>query len=1056
MKRLLFLLIAVCSIIGFASAQSRTIKGQVIYGGDNEPLLGATVQAVGSSAGTSTDADGRFTLTVSDAVKYLNISYVGMATKQVLAENNIVVVLENEEASLDEIVVTAMGMKRERKALGYNAQNLNADDLNTSGTASLASAIQGKLTGVEIRQSSGAPGASSQIVIRGARSFDGNNTPLYVIDGMPIASDADYSTGQSVTGADYPNRAIDLNPDDIESINVLKGQAASALYGIRASNGVIVITTKRGKLNSTKPTVTLNFNMSAERVSRKFKRQTEYAQGNYFFYNEDGTVTGYNPTSSMSWGPKISDLPKDTDYGFGGAKTDGGGAAGQYYNPKWGIGGLSSWQTPAIYDNVGDYFNGGFTENTSFGISQKKENINYSFGLSNSYQKGVVPGTNMTRWGARGLIDWEISKEWKAGFSGNYSSSNVNAAPGANSGLVNVVYAAPAEYNLKGLVSPDPAEQLSFRATNFNNPYWWAKNCQYNRSTNRFFGNAYVEFSPNLGNENLKLTIREQAGIDIYTTNNRNVQEMYSDAYTGRSQDTGSIEVMNLRTNTFNNLLTANLDAKLGDNFNLNVMLGNEINHSNDRISETDGNNFNFYGFPTLVNASQIYYGEEYESKSRTVGFFGQATLAFKNQLYLTVTGREDIVSSMPHGNRSFFYPSVSLGWVFTELPAFRNSALSFGKLRASFAQVGQAGRFYRDFYTAPSYGGGMYTYTPVAFPLNGVASYMPYYIKYDPNLKPQNTNNFELGADLNFFKNRLRVEYTLSYQRITDQIFAVPISGSAGYQDLLTNAGKMTTWSHELAINADILQGRDYDLTLGLNFTRVWNYVNELAPGVESIFLGGFVEPQIRAQAGSTYPIIYGYAFKRTEDGQLLLKDGLPQATADSQNLGAGSPDFTMGINLGGRYKRVSLSTTWDWNHGGKMYHGTNMTLEYFGTTKQSLPYHEGTMIAAGIDEATGQPNAVEVDKSDYYMYYYDVTESGVYDRSFLKLRDLTLTYNLPKLGNFDISIYGFARNVLIWAKMPNFDPESSQSNGNMGGYFERYSIPATSSYGAGFKVTF
>ena len=423
----------------------------------------------------------------------------------------------------------------------------------------------------------------------------------------------------------------------------------------------------------------------------------------------------------------------------------------------------------------------------------------------------------------------------------------------------------------------------------------------------------------------------------------------------------------------------------------------------------------------------------------------------------MTVTGREDVVSSMPHGNRSFFYPSVSLGWVFSELPGLKNNkVLNYGKLRASYAQVGQAGHYYRDFYITPTYDSGMYVYTPVAFPLNGVSSYSPYYVKYDPDLKPQNTSNFEFGTDLGFFNNRLRLEYTLSYQRVTDQIFAVPISGSSGYQDLLTNAGKMTTWSHELSLNADILQGRDYDFTVGLNFTRVWNYVNELAEGVESIFLGGFVEPQVRAQAGSTYPIIYGYAFKRTDDGQLLLQDGLPQATADSEKLGSCSPDFSLGFNVGGRYKRVSLSTTWDWNRGGKMYHGTNMVLNYFGATKQSLDFHEGTIVAEGIDEATGLPNTVEVDRQDYYMAYYDVTEAGVYDRSYLKLRDLTLNYDLPKIGNFNISIYGFARNVLVWAKMPNFDPEASQSNGNMSGYFERFSVPATSSFGAGFKVTF
>ena len=1060
MKKLALLLIALFTI-SLAARAEKKVSGQVIFAGDNEPLIGATVQPVGGGNGTATDMDGRFSILVPDNVKYINVSYVGLVTKQVAVGTGLVITLDNGEATLDEVVVTAMGVKREKKALGYNTQNLTAEQLSTAGTTSLASSIQGKLAGVQVRQASGAPGSSAQIVIRGARAFDGNNTPLYVVDGMPIASTADFSTGQSVTGADYPNRSIDINPEDIESINVLKGQAASALYGMRASNGVIVITTKRGRLNSEKPVITVNTNIAADRVSRKFKHQDVYAQGNYYIKNADGTVTGYDPTSSMTWGPKISELGKDTKYGFAGAAGSAyaGGKEGQYYNPKYAIGGLGGWQTPAYYDNTGDFFGTGLTENTSLNITQKKDNVNYSFGLSNSYQRGIIPSTNMTRWGARGSVDWDISKEWKTGFTGNYSSSKVLTAPGANTGIVNVVYAAPAEYNLKGLVSPDPSQQLSFRNTSFNNPYWWAENCEYYRHTNRFFGNAYVEFSPKLGNENVKLTFREQAGVDFYTTDNRNVQEMYSDAYTGRSQDSGSIETLGVRDNVFNNLFTANLDYKFGSEkeFFLNFMLGNEINHEYGRSWETDGSAFNFYGFPTLTNCASLDYAEDYEFQGRTVGFFGSATLSWKDMLYLTVTGRQDIVSSMPHGNRSFFYPSVSLGWIFTELPFLKgNNILSYGKLRASYAQVGQAGTYRKNFYYTPSYGSGMYTYTPVSFPLNGVASFVPYYVLYDPDLKPQNTQNVEFGADLNFFKNRLRIEYTLSYQKITDQIFSVPLAGSAGYQYMMTNAGKMHTWSNELTIEADLLQNKDYDFTIGTNFSTVWNKVDELAPGVESIFLGGFVEPQIRAQAGCTYPNIYGYAFKRAENGQLLLKDGLPQKTSDSQDLGNCSPDFQLGFSIGGRYKRVSLSTTWDLSYGGKMYHGTNMTLEYFGATKQSVDYHEGTMVGEGIDEATGLANTNEVDKADWYQAYYNITESGVYDRSYLKLRDVTLTYQLPKIGKFDISLYGFARNILVWAKLPNFDPESSQSNGNMSGYFERYSLPATSSYGGGLKITF
>ena len=1051
MKRLILVLITVCSVLAVI-AQTKKVNGQVVYAGTDEPLIGATVLPVGGGNGTVTNMDGKFMLTIPSSVKLITVSYVGMATRQVEVSSNMVIKLENADTQLDEVVVTAMGVKKDRKALGYAAQDLKAEDLNTEGTTSLANAIQGKLTGVSIRQSSGSPGASAQIVIRGARSFDGNNAPLYVIDGMPVSTTPDFSTGASVTGADISDRSVDINPEDIESINVLKGQAASALYGIRASNGVIVITTKRGSLKSSRPVVTLSTNISAERVSRKFKRQTVYSQG---------TSGTYDPNSSMSWGSKIEDLPNHPKYGGNtdNAYTANGKHEGQYYNPKRAAAGLSGWETPTVYDNVGDFLGTGFTENTNFNVSQKKDNLDYSFGVSNSYQKGIIPSTGMTRWGARGLVDYTIDKEWKTGFSVNYSSSRITGAPGANSGIMNVVYSCPAEYNLKGIpynVPGDPTQQILFRSTTFNNPYWWADNDEFSQHNNRTYGNAYAEYHPEINwGDNMQLWFREQAGLDVYTSDYTDRAEVGS-AYNKK----GEIYNYGTQQNVFNNLFTINFNAKLGDEqqWGLDVMLGNEINHENIRRWGYYGSNFQYYGFPTISNAT-AYTSSEYSRKERTVGFFGSVSASWADQLYLTVTGRNDYVSTMPRGSRSFFYPSVSLGWVFTQLEELKSikDVLSFGKLRASFAQVGQAGTYYNNYYYTPSYGSGMYAYTPVTYPLpTGQSTYVPMYVVYDPNLKPQNTSNFEIGTELGFFNGRLRFDYTFSYQNVKDQIFEVPIDGSTGYQYILTNAGKMETQAHELSINAAILSAKDYSLDLGVNFTRVWNYVKELAPGVESIMLGGFVEPQVRAQAGCTYPNIYGNAFKRDENGNLLLLNGLPQASADSQDLGSCSPDFNMGFTLGGRYKRVSLSTIWDWQKGGKMYHGTNMVMNYFGATQESLPYHEGTMVAEGIDEATGLPNEVEVSKQVYYMYYYDVTEAGIYDTSFLKLRDVTLTYNLPRLGKFDISVFGFARNVLIWAKMPNFDPESSQGNGNMSGYFERFSVPSTSSFGGGLKVTF
>ena len=1039
---------------GVVSAQTSKVTGKVI-GEDGEPVIGAAIIVKGTTVGTVTDYDGNFTLNVPAEGKHLVISFIGMKSQEVAVSPQVSVKLMADTQDLDEVVVTAMGIKRERKALGYAAQDLMSDELNKAGTTSLASAIQGKLTGVEIRQSSGAPGASSQITIRGARSFDGNNQPLYVIDGMPINTSADFSTGSSVSGANFADRSIDINPEDIETINVLKGQAASALYGIRASNGVIVITTKRGNNQAMgRPKVTVSTNLSAEKVSRKFDRQSTYAQGN--------SVDAYSPASSMSWGPKIVDLPNDKNYG---GNVDNkytqqfGRHDGMYYNTKRALAGLDGWTTPQIYDNVGDFFGTGFTENTNFNISQALNGVNYSVGINNSHQEGIIPSTGMDRWGARGLVDWKINNEWKSGFSANYSSSKITSAPGANSGIMNVVYSAPSEYDLKGIpnhVPGDPTSQVLFRSTNFNNPYWWAENDEYRQHTNRAFGNAYVEYEPKLNwGDNMSLRFREQAGLDIWTSDYTNIAEVGSAANTK-----GQIENLGAQHNVFNNLFTANFDGKFGDEqeWGVNVVLGNEVNHENMRTWDYIGTNFNFYGLPTISNATS-YSAEEYSRQERTVGFFASASVDWKSQLYLTVTGRNDYVSTMPRGSRSFFYPSVSLGWEFTKLPWLEehNNVINYGKLRASFAQVGQAGTYYKTYYMQPVYGGGFYAYTPVTYPLpSGVSAYAPSATLYDPNLKPQNTTNWELGTDLQFFGGRIKAEYTYSLQNVTDQIFAVPVDATTGYSEMMTNAGKMQTKAHELSLNFAILQAKDYDLNLGINFTKVNNKVVELADGVESIFLGGFVEPQIRAQAGCTYPNIYGNAFKRDEAGNLLLLDGLPQATGESVNLGNCSPDFTTGFNFGGRYKRLSLSTTWSWQQGGKMYHGTNMTMNYFGATKESLPYHEGTMVAEGIDEVTGQKNTVEVSKQDYWMAYNDVTESGVYSTSFVKLRDLTLTYQVPKFCGIEMSVYGFARNILIWADLPNFDPESSQGNGNMGGYFERFSVPNTSSFGGGLTVTF
>ena len=1058
MKRIVLLLVAAITMSLSLSAQNRTVRGIVfgVYNG-TDPLVGATVMGVGTNIGVTTDINGVFDITLPESVKKILVSYVGMKPQEfdITPDKEMVVTLQSD-TSLDEVVVTAFGMKRDRKGLGYAVQDLKAEDLNTSGTTSLSSAMQGKLSGVEIRPSSGAPGASSNITIRGVRSFSGNNAPLYVIDGMPVESTPDVvqTANSMVSNASYADRSIDINPDDIESINVLKGQAAAALYGIRATNGVIVITTKRGSgLSSSKPVITVSTDLASERVSRKFKHQDVYAQGM-------GGV--YDPTASMTWGPKISELPNDARYG---GNTDNqytrlyGKHEGMYYNPKRAQAGLDGWTTPQIYDNTGDFFSNGFTENANFSISQRTDRTSYAFGLNNSHQEGVVRNTGLDRWGARGALDWHINNEWKLGFTANYVHTNIRTAPQANSGIVNVVYSAPAEYDLKGIPSSvpgNPSQQISFRSTTFNNPYWWAENNAYTQSTQRFFGNAYVEYRPAINwGDNLDLVIKEQLGIDAYTSRYSNIQEVGS-----AGNSSGYIENESYTRQIFNNLITANFTAELGADreWTLGLMLGNEVN--NDHLTATDyiGSGLAFYGQPTIGNCASFTYGYEAPSQDRTVGLFFNATASWRDMLFFKLTGRNDWVSTMPNGNRSFFYPSVSLAWVFTELEALKgNRVLTFGKLRTSYAEVGQAGTYLNNFAYTPTYGSGFYGFYPVNYPIKGQTSFVPYWKEYDPALKPQTTKNYEVGLDLRFWDDRLKLEYTYSYQDVRDQIFEIPMDGSTGYQSIVSNGGRITTNTHEINASVTAYTSKDFDIDLGLNWTKYESMVKELAPGVDNIMLGGFVEPQVRAYTGYAYPVIFGKSFMRDEATGLMLldSDGMPMTSGESTVIGKCTPDFNMGWSTNIRYKRFNLSSTWSWQKGGQMYHGTYGTMQMFGATTEStdrdMPLH-----VSGIDYETGQYVEHDVDRFSWNQIYYDCSESMIVDTDFVKLRDVTLTYQLPRLGVFDISVYGFARNVLVWAKMNDFDPESSVGNNNAGGYFERFSLPNTASFGGGLKLTF
>ncbi|WP_264525348.1 SusC/RagA family TonB-linked outer membrane protein [Flavobacterium sp. N502536] len=1055
-----FLVLLLVLVAQLTFAQERAVSGTV---SDNAgiPLPGVSVLVKGTKTATQTDFDGKYSIKAAPN-QVLVFSYIGMKAQEVTASATTVnAKLKDDSVELESVVVTALGVKKSARALGYATQEVKAADITRANNNSLAGALQGKLAGVSITPSSGAPGASSQIIIRGARSFTGNNTPLYVIDGMPVASQADYSTGNGVSGADVANRAVDIDPNEIESINVLKGQAASALYGLRASNGVILITTKSGKnlAQSGKPTITFNTSTSFETISKKPSTQNEYAQG------IDGT---FDPYSSMNWGPKISELPNDPAFGGNVVNANNGGVLrpGKYYVPQRAKAGLDPWVTPQAYDNINDFFNTGVTINNTLNVSQSTEKTNYSFGVGTSKQDGIIPETGMNRYTAKAVVDTKLSNEWKTGFSFNYVQTKINKSTSANDGAIVGVFAAPRSYDLKGNGYASPTnqyDQIYFRPTNFNNPYWAAKNNEFSEKTNRVYGNAYIQYSPVISEDgSQKLTVKYQAGVDSWTTNYRDIFEFGNKL--DLSGKTSSVELNGTTNDVLNSLFTLNYNLNITNDFNLNVLVGNEYNHRNSKEYEDLGTNLNFGGWPTIANA-RIVTAAEYRRQIRTVGFFSNAEFSYKNMIFLSGTIRKDITSNMPRGNRDFVYPSASLGLVLTELEGLKGSSvLSYAKLRGSIAEVGQSGDYIGNSYSTPNYAGGFWSVNPIQYPLDNISSFIPNTTLYDPNLKPQNTKSYELGADVKLFNNRVGIDYTYSEQNSTNQIFPVPLTGSTGASSFVTNGGKMLTKVHELSLMVNPIRTADFNWTFNLNYSQIDSKVMALKDGVDNIFLGGFTTPQLRASVGDRFPVIYGTGYARDANNNIIVNaQGLPMADGKLKVLGEVAPKFTLGGSTQFTYKRVSLGAVVDWKNGGKMYSGSNNLMNFYGVDARTAD-RTSQFVYPGVKQ-DGTPNDIvrggasdPLGAQKLQAALNNIAESAVFDASFVKLREVTLGYQFPKLldNTVDIKASVFARNILLWSKMPNLDPEATQGNNNFSGGFEQWTMPQTKSIGFGLNFTF
>jgi hypothetical protein len=588
------------------------------------------------------------------------------------------------------------------------------------------------------------------------------------------------------------------------------------------------------------------------------------------------------------------------------------------------------------------------------------------------------------------------------------------------------------------------------------------ENNSFTEETQRFFGNTFINYETSFSDKD-KLNVKYQLGVDSYATN-------YEDLWGyGHSNGRGEIEDYTIARRELNSLLTAAYNLKISDDLALDLLYGNEFIDSKRNYVYAHGVNFNFAGWNHINNVA-VYQAETELTKNRTIGNFGNLSLSYKDMLFLNASVRNDIVSSMPADNRSFTYPTVSLGWIFTELDNFRNDVLTFGKLRASYAEVGQAGDYTETYYVTPEYGGGFSNGTPIMYPVQGVTAYTLYSYVYDPNLRPQNTKSYELGTDLTFFNGIASLNYTYSRQNVVDQIFSIPVAGSSGAEYYISNGGSVHTDAHELTLNIKPFDNEKFKWDFAFNFTKINNYVDELAEGVESIFMGGFVEPQVRAGIGYKFPVIYGVSYLRNDAGQIIVdEDGLPQ-TGEEKVLGNVSPDFRLGFNTNFEIYKFRLSAVLDWKQGGVMYAATPGMLDYYGVSqitadyrkKDSFLFDGDAVKITGVDGSGNPiyaPNDIPVSGSDAQYYFSamnDVTESMVVENSFIKLREISLSYPLWSKNDFNISLNAFARNIILWSTVKGIDPEVSQGNTNMAGAFERFSLPGTTSYGFGINIKF
>ena len=1044
MKKLSLVLFMVVFAVGFALAQ-RTVVGS-ITDSDGEALIGASVLVKGTTKGTVTDLDGKYSVEVPEGANTLVISYTGYESQEVvLGASNVVNVTMAEGVTLETAVVTALGISRQEKSLGYAVKKVEGEEVMKAGETNLVQGLAAKASGVQVIGSGGTPGASSKILIRGNATFTGENQPLFVVDGIPYDNQTsgsvagDYPFNANLSGVNNSNRALDINPADIESINILKGPAAAALYGTRAGNGVVLITTKKGRKGVS---VTFNSSVSFDEVNKLPELQNEFGQG-----TGGGTLVNGQPMAegvyvddfSLSWGPRIG-----------------------------------SPETPQAYDNFATYFETGTTYNNNLSVSLGNDNTTFRLSYGNTNQAGIVPNTDLNRNSFRLSADSKMGKFKLSGTASYVNTKDTKAQNGSNlSGIMLSLLRMPPSFNILGGEGPNGYDNPDGSSYNYfslyDNPLWSANNNSLTGNVNRITGGITGTYS---FTNWLDLTARLSA--DNYTDERKQIFAV------GAQDPPAPVgEVWENSKTWFEMNADVFLSARhdFSDNINAVFTLGSNLNHRSDEDLFARGRNLAVPGFYNLSNASDLYTSQT-TIERRLAGVFFDLNVGFSDMFYVGVSGRNDWASTFGADAREkgFFYPAVNASWVFSELIG-SNDLLSFGKLRLSWAQVGIEPPPYRTvtYYVAPFVTDGFTD--GLSFPYNGQNGFGLSSALGNVDLEPEVNTTYEAGVELKLFGNRISLD--LNYYQSTSSNLLVnrPIASSTGFETVFQNFGEMVNKGWEIELGARILDYRNFSWDISGNFNRNVNEVTELAEGVDEINIEtAFASIGSFAIKGQPYGALYATKWLRDANGNLMIRsNGIPAIDPARGNVGNPYPDWLMGIRNTFNVFGLGISGLLDIREGGDLWNGTLARIHRFGTTKASAERDRTYVIpgvkitgtdAEGNPITDGTPNDIAVSANSYFSNYLGdsgsaATEQAVQDGSWIRLRELTVNYPFPKLSKSGfvkgLNLYFTGRNLWLQTDYEGVDPETSLTGAgsNVGG-FDYFNMPSTKSYIIGLDVTF